>query len=81
MSREDDDNYGRVYEEDEIYSERKSGSLTGALTLISVGIVFLLVTFLPGVRLWNIWPLIIVGTSTGLIITFFVKYLKKRRQQ
>jgi hypothetical protein len=78
MSKENDD-YGREYERDEVSHEAKHGSLIGSLVLISTGIVFLLATFVPALRAWNLWPVIVFAAGIGIAASIIYK-IKKRRQ-
>jgi Kef-type K+ transport system membrane component KefB len=80
MSRKEDD-YGREYEFQEIHEERKHGSLTGGLLLITVGIIFMIVTFIPSIRVWDLWPILFLVVVISISTTFIVnKIIKNRRK-
>jgi hypothetical protein len=61
---------------DDTRRPRRSGSITGALILISLGVVFLIANVRPGIEPWHIilryWPLILIFIGIGKIFDSFV---------
>src|SRR5579864_4182826 len=61
---------------DETRRPRRRGSITGALILIALGVVFLIANVRPGVDPWHIifryWPLILIFIGIGKIFDSFV---------
>ena len=46
---------------------RKSGSITGGVVLIAIGILFLLDKFIPEFSFGDFWPLILIAIGVGII--------------
>jgi hypothetical protein len=61
---------------DETRRPRRRGSITGALILIALGVVFLIANVRPGIEPWPIifryWPLILIFIGIGKIFDSFV---------
>jgi len=49
-------------------NRRRRSSLAGGLVLILLGVVFLVTQWVPGLKVWFDWPLIIVGVGLALLI-------------
>lgn len=49
-------------------NRRRRSSLAGGLVLILLGVVFLVTQWVPGLKIWFDWPLIIVGVGLALLI-------------
>jgi uncharacterized membrane protein HdeD (DUF308 family) len=53
--------------------QKGHGSLIGGLVLITLGVLFLIDRFVPGVDFGDLWPIILVVAGIGLIINSFYK--------
>lgn len=49
--------------------QRRKGSLTGGLVLITLGIIFLVDEFFPHIGFGDLWPAILVVIGIGLLVT------------
>ncbi len=53
--------------------QKNHGNLVGGLVLITLGILFLIDRFVPGVDFGELWPIILVVAGIGIIIKSFYK--------
>lgn len=48
--------------------QKRKGSLTGGLVLISIGALFLAAELIPQVNFWDLWPVVLIVAGVGLLI-------------
>ena len=54
------------------------GNLIAGLILISVGVLFLIDRFVPGIYFGDLWPLVLVVAGVALIRSSYIKKLKDK---
>ncbi len=61
-----------------LHHSRNQGNLIAGLILISVGIIFLIDRFVPGIDFGDLWPLVLVIAGVALIRSSYIMKLKDK---
>jgi phage shock protein PspC (stress-responsive transcriptional regulator) len=52
--------------------QKRKGSLTGGLILITLGALFMAAELIPQVNFWDLWPVVLIVAGVGLLIKAIV---------
>ena len=56
---------------DPVYKSKKDGNLIAGLILIALGIIFLIIRFVPRIDFGDLWPIILLAAGVAMIWTGF----------
>ena len=72
----------RDHHNDEFYNERKKrGNIIGGLSVLTIGILFLIDNFIPGINFGDLWPVILVAVGIGMIFSGLLSTNKKEKEE